>query len=83
MLYEELSERIIGAAMEVRKLLGSGFLESVYEHAPVLELTARKILFERQAPITVLYTRLRSGNTERTSLLTERSYRKSRPQAVL
>lgn len=41
MLYEELSGRIIGAAMEVRKLLGSGFLESVYEHALELEFPAR------------------------------------------
>jgi GxxExxY protein len=41
MLYEELSGTIIGAAMEVHNLLGSGFLESVYEHAPALELTGR------------------------------------------
>ena len=55
MLYEELSGTVIGAAMEVHKLLGSGFLESVYERALALELTGRQIPFERQVPITVMY----------------------------
>ena len=50
MLHEELSGMVIGAAMEVHKLLGSGFLESVYEHALAVELAARKIPFERQVP---------------------------------
>jgi len=35
MLYEELSGSVIGSAIEVQKLLGSGFLESVYERALV------------------------------------------------
>jgi GxxExxY protein len=61
MLYEELSGMIIGAAMEVHKLLGSGFLESVYEHALALEMTARQISFERQAHITVLYKQAQVG----------------------
>jgi GxxExxY protein len=55
MLYEELSGTVIGAAMEVHKLLGSGFLESVYERALALELTGRQIPLERQVPITVMY----------------------------
>lgn len=55
MLYEELSGIIIGAAMEVHKQLGSGFLEAVYEHALAVELTARQIPFNRQTPVTVLY----------------------------
>ena len=54
MLYEELSGTVIGAAMEVHKLLGSGFLESVYERARALALTGRQIPLERQAPITVM-----------------------------
>jgi GxxExxY protein len=55
MLYEELSGTILGAAMEVHKQLGAGFLESVYEHAPALEPAGRKIPFVRQAPIRVMY----------------------------
>ena len=61
MLYEELSGTVIGAAMEVHKLLGSGFLESVYERALALELTGRQIPFERQAPITVMYKQAQVG----------------------
>ncbi len=55
MLYEELTSTVIGAAMEVHKLLGSGFLECVYERALALELTARQMPLERQVQITVMY----------------------------
>jgi GxxExxY protein len=61
MLYEELSGTIIGAAMEVHNLLGSGFRESVYEHALALELTERQTPFERQVPITIMYKRAQIG----------------------
>jgi GxxExxY protein len=61
MLYEELSRNVIGAAMEVHKLLGAGFLESVYEHALALEFNSRQIAFERQVPITVLYRQEQIG----------------------
>ena len=61
MLYEELSGTVIGAAMEAHKLLGSGFLESVYEHALALELTGRQKPFERQVPITVMYKQAQAG----------------------
>ena len=60
-LYEELPGTVIGAAMEAYKLLGSGFLESVYEHALALELTERHIPFERQAPIPVMYKQAQVG----------------------
>lgn len=52
---EELSQKVIGAAIEVHRALGPGFLESFYEEALSLELTARSIPFERQFPVSVFY----------------------------
>jgi GxxExxY protein len=46
---------VIGAALEVHRVLGPGFLESVYEEAMAVELGLRQIRFERQKPIGVLY----------------------------
>lgn len=56
-----LSERdpetyaIIGAGMEVHNVLGSGFLEGVYQDALERELTDRRIPFVREQQIPVLY----------------------------
>jgi GxxExxY protein len=46
---------IIGAAMEVHKQLGHGFLEGVYQDARTIELSLRSIPFEREAEIPVSY----------------------------
>ena len=54
---------IIGAAMEVHKQLGSGFLEAVYQEALAIELTLRAIPFDREIllPITYKGQRLQTG----------------------
>ena len=55
LLYQELTGKIIGAAMEVHGALGQGFLESVYEEAFAHELSLRNIPFERQKGLSVYY----------------------------
>ena len=55
LLYEDEVYQIIGAAIEVHKELGSGFLESVYEEAMVLESEKRKIPYETQLKIPIYY----------------------------
>lgn len=51
----------IGAAIEVHKLLGPGFIESIYEEALCLELARRNIPFERQAVIGITYKGIAVG----------------------
>jgi GxxExxY protein len=51
----ELATRVIGAAIEVHRVLGPGYLESVYEEAMSIELQAAEVPFERQKPIRLSY----------------------------
>jgi len=55
----DLTRRVIGAAIEVHKILGPGLLESAYEeclgYELKLELKLRKFLFERQKELPIEY----------------------------
>jgi GxxExxY protein len=50
---------IIGAAMEIHRELRHGFLEAVYQEALAIELTARKVPFQREVPLPVVYKRVK------------------------
>ncbi len=54
-LGSRISEKIIGAAIEVHKTLGPGLLESVYEDCLAIEMQHSGLLFERQKTIPVTY----------------------------
>jgi GxxExxY protein len=54
-LYKELSFAIVGAAMEVHKVLGTGYLEAVYQAALAHELTLHGIGFEQFRRLPVAY----------------------------
>jgi GxxExxY protein len=53
--HQALTGEIIGAAIEVHKQLGPGFLETVYENALVLELKKRSIAYEQQLEVPICY----------------------------
>jgi GxxExxY protein len=53
-----LTEKIIGSAIEVHKVLGPGLLESAYEVCLAHELSLANISFQRQVPLPVIYKSL-------------------------
>ncbi len=55
LIAESLTEAVIGAAIEVHRVLGPGLLESVYEECLCHELALRKIGFARQVDLPVVY----------------------------
>src|SRR5476649_924047 len=67
----DLSERIIGAAIEVHRALGPGLLESPYEECLCHELEKRGIKFERQKPLLLVYGTVRLSCAFRMDLVVE------------
>ena len=53
--FKDLSDKIIGLAIEVHKTLGNGFLEKVYENALMIEFKTNNISAEQQLSIPVQY----------------------------
>ncbi|MDX1992231.1 MAG: GxxExxY protein [bacterium] len=52
---DEIARRIIGAAIEVHRALGAGYLEAVYEKALAVEFEVQGIQYAQQYPVSVLY----------------------------
>ncbi|WP_346353496.1 GxxExxY protein [Azotosporobacter soli] len=52
---EELATKVIGAAIEVHRVLGPGYAEQVYEAALIKELTLRRIAWEQQKTVRISY----------------------------
>jgi GxxExxY protein len=61
LLYKELTFAVIGAAMEVHKILGPGFLEAVYHTAFERELTLRGNPFAHKVKLPVTYKDVEVG----------------------
>jgi GxxExxY protein len=71
LLHERLTQDVIGAAIEVHRILGPGLLESAYEHALCHELSLRAIGFRRQVDVPVVYKGLSLGSALRMDLLVD------------
>jgi GxxExxY protein len=61
LLHKDIAEQIIGAAFEVHRVLGYGFLERVYQRAMQVELHARGLKAEIEAEIRVVYKGVEVG----------------------
>ena len=71
MEFDELSNRVIGCALEVHRALGPGLLESTYEQCLAHELTLNGIGFKLQHPQPVEYKGVRLDCGYRVDVLVE------------
>jgi len=55
MIYEDLTRKIIGCAINVHNKLGSGFQEVIYQRGMAIEMEKFKLLFGREVEMTILY----------------------------
>ena len=67
----ELSKLVIGSAIEVHRTIGPGLLESAYEACLRRELTLRRMAFEYQVPLPVVYKGLEVDCSYRIDILVE------------
>ena len=62
MKYEELTHRIIGAAMKVHSTLGNGFQEVIYQRALTIEMRKQNLNFQREMAIPIYYDDTKIGS---------------------
>jgi GxxExxY protein len=68
-----LTSQVIGAAIDVHRTIGPGLLESVYEECLCYELGLRKIDYDRQVSIPVVYKDVKLECGYRLDILVEKS----------
>ena len=73
MEFDELSNQVIGCALEVHRNLGPGLLESTYEQCLAHELKIANILFKLQCPLPVEYKGIKLDCGYRIDLLIDDS----------
>jgi GxxExxY protein len=71
MKFDDLSNRVIGCAIEVHRNLGPGLLESAYESCLAYELECNKIPYAVQVPVPVKYKRVQLDCGYRIDLLVD------------
>ncbi len=70
---DDFSHDIIGAAVEVQRVLGVGLLESAYASAMAIELKERELFFEREVPISASYKGYQLGTVYKADFVVEES----------
>jgi len=73
--HEDLTEQIIGAAIQVHRTLGPGFLESIYENSLVIELKKRGLQVQKQPEVSLFYEGFEVGQ-HRLDLLVDSNNRR-------
>jgi GxxExxY protein len=68
-----ITENIIGAAIQVHRVLGPGLLESAYEACLAFELAKRGLKFEQQKPLPLIYEQVKLECGYRIDLLVDGS----------
>ena len=75
MKYEDLTRRIIAAAMKVHSTLGNGFQEVIYQRAMAIEMPYQSLAFEREKEMSIYYRGIEIG-TRRVDFFVEKDSEK-------
>ena len=71
MTENEISNLVIGKAIEIHKALGPGLLESAYKECLFYELTSAGLKVEKEKPVPIIYKEIKLDHGYRIDLLVE------------
>ena len=71
MIHQELTQKIIGCAIEVHRQLGPGLLESAYQECLIYELTQSRLKIEKEISMPILYKDIKLNQGYRIDILVE------------